>query len=45
VLVAHKTIFGADGAVMLQTMERLSPVGAARFNARRAELLRAAAPE
>ena len=45
VLVAHKTIFGADGAAMLQTTERLSPVGAGRFSERRAELLRTTAPD
>ena len=39
-LVAHKTIFGSDGAVMLTTTERLSSIDAARFAQRRAEILR-----
>lgn len=43
-LVAHKTIFGADGAVMLRTTERLSPTSAARFSERRTELLRVTNP-
>lgn len=42
VLVAHKTIIGADGAVMLRTTEQLSPISAARFTERRTELLHAA---
>jgi hypothetical protein len=44
VLVAHKTIFGADGAVMLRTTEQLSPISATRFGERRTELLRAGGP-
>ena len=44
VLVAHKTIFGADGAVMLRTTEQMSPISAARFSERRTELLRAGGP-
>jgi hypothetical protein len=43
-LVAHKTIFGADGAVMLRTTEQLSPISAARFSERRTELLRVTSP-
>ena len=39
-LVAHKTIFGSDGAVMLTTTEHLSSIDAARFAKRRAEILR-----
>ena len=39
-LVAHKTIFGSDGALLLTTTEHLSPIDAARFAQRRAEILR-----
>ena len=39
-LIAHKTIFGGDGALMLTTTERLSSIDAARFAQRRAEILR-----
>ena len=38
-LVAHKTIFGSDGAVMLTTTEHLSSIDAARFAKRRSEIL------
>jgi len=39
-LVAHKTIFGSDGALTLTTTERLSSIDAARFDQRRAAILR-----
>ena len=38
-LVAHKTIFRSDGALVLTTTERLSSIDAARFAQRRAEIL------
>lgn len=38
-LIAHKRVFAPDGSVSVSTVERLHPIDAARFGARRAELL------
>jgi hypothetical protein len=39
-LVARKTIFGADGALVGTTVEHFAPIDAARFAQRRSEILR-----